>query len=147
MSQHAYSKCLIHMVWGTKRRKPMLAREVRKKLSTYLYQYAEGKQIYMHINYVNADHVHVLIDLPRHIALQKIAKLLKGSSSFWINKNRLTKSKFRWARGYGAFSVSASAIEKVKSYIRTQEEHHRKKTFKEELDDFLSAYELEVQNR
>jgi len=134
------------MVWGTKRRKAMLAREARKKLSTYLYRYAEGKEIYMHINYVNADHVHILIDLPRHLTLQKVAKLFKGSSSFWINKNRLITSKFRWARGYGAFSVSASAIRKVKTYIRTQEEHHRKKTFEEELDDFLSVYGLEVQN-
>jgi len=135
------------MVWGTKRRKATLTREVRQKLSTYLYRYAEDKEIYMHINYVNADHVHTLIDLPRHFALQKVAKLLKGASSFWINKNRLTKSKFSWARGYGAFSVSAFAIEKVKTYIRTQEEHHQKKSFEKELDDFLSAYGLEVQNR
>jgi len=135
------------MVWGTKKRKAVFEKTVRKKLSNYLYQYAKGKEIYMHINYVNADHVHVLIDLPRHFALQKVAKLLKGSSSFWINKNRLTDLKFSWARGYGAFSVSASAIEKVKSYIRNQEEHHRKKSFTEELDDFLSAYGMEVQNR
>lgn len=96
----------------------------------------------MHINYVNADHVHVLFDLPTNYALQDIAKLFKGSSSFWINKNRFTKSKFSWGRGYGAFSVSASAIENVKSYIRNQEEHHRKKSFSEELDELLSAYDL-----
>jgi len=147
MSQHAYSKCLIHMIWGTKRRKAILPREVRKKVSTCLCQYAESKEIYMHINYVNADHVHILIDLPRHLALQKVAKLLKGSSSFWINKNRLTKSKFGWARGYGAFSVATSAITKVKSYIRNQEEHHRQKSFFQELDSFLSAYGLEVHKR
>lgn len=147
MAQHAYSKCLIHMVWGTKKREPVLKRPIRKKLSNYFYKYAESKEIFMHINYVNADHVHVLVDLPRHYALKDVAKLLKGSSSFWINKNRFTKLKFSWARGYGAFSVSASAIEKVKSYIRNQEEHHRKKSFIEELDEFLSAYGLEVPNR
>jgi len=135
------------MIWGTKRRKAILPREVRKKVSTCLCQYAESKEIYMHINYVNADHVHILIDLPRHLALQKVAKLLKGSSSFWINKNRLTKSKFGWARGYGAFSVATSAITKVKSYIRNQEEHHRQKSFFQELDSFLSAYGLEVHKR
>ena len=147
MAQHAYSKCLIHMVWGTKKRKSALTKPVRLELSDYLYRYAKEKEIYMHINYVNADHVHVLIDLPRHLAVQKVAKLLKGSSSFWINKNRLTDLKFSWARGYGAFSVSASGLEKVKSYIRNQEEHHREKTFTDELDDFLSAYGLEIQNR
>lgn len=137
MAQHAYSKCSIHMVWGTKKREPVLKRPIRKKLSNYLYKYAEGKEIFMHINYVNADHVHVLVDLPRHYALKEVAKLLKGSSSFWMNKNRLTKLKFSWARGYGAFSVSASAIEKVKYYIRNQEEHHRSKTYSEELDGFF----------
>ena len=147
MAQHAYSKCLVHMVWGTKKRKPVLKQDVRVKLSKYYYRYAESKEIYMHINYVNADHVHILIDLPRHFALQKVAKLFKGSSSFWINKNRLTDLKFSWARGYGAFSVSASALKKVKAYIRNQQEHHREKSFTEELDTFLSAYDLEVQNR
>jgi len=147
MAQHAYSKCLVHMVWGTKKRKPVLKQDVRVKLSKYYYQYAESKEIYMHINFVNADHVHVLIDLPRQLALQKVAKLLKGSSSFWINKNRFTEMKFNWARGYGAFSVSASGLKKVKAYIRNQEEHHRERSFIEELDSFLSVYGLEVQNR
>lgn len=101
----------------------------------------------MHSNYVNADHVHVLFDLPTKYSLQDLAKLYKGSSSFWINKNRLTKLKFSWGRGYGAFSVSASAIEKVKSYIRNQKEHHKKLTFEDELSEFLSAYGLRVQNR
>lgn len=147
MAIHAYSKCLVHMIWGTKKRKPVLRTPTRKKLSKYFYKYAESKEIYMYANYVNADHVHVLIDLPRYFALQKVAKLFKGSSSFWINKNRLTEFKFSWARGYGAFSVSASDLDRVRSYIQNQEEHHREKTFAEELDSFLSAYGLEVPNR
>lgn len=147
MSQHAYSKCLVHMIWGTKKRKAVLERSVRKKLSQYFYEYAKSKEIFMHINYVNADHVHVLFDLPRHYALKDIAKLLKGSSSHWINKNRLTKLKFSWARGYGAFSVSASAMKKVKSYIRNQEKHHKAKSFNDELDEFLFAYGMEAANR
>jgi REP element-mobilizing transposase RayT len=147
MAQHAFSKCLLHMIWGTKNRKAILEKPVRKKLSNYFYSYAEKKGIFMQINYVNADHVHIFIDLPTNYSIQQVAKLFKGSSSHWINKHRLTNLKFSWGRGYGAFSVSASAIEKVKSYIRNQPEHHRKKTFQEELDDFLSVYELEVQNR
>lgn len=55
--------------------------------------------------------------------------------------------KFRWGRGYGAFSVSASAIKKVKSYIRNQEKHHRNRSFMEELDSFLKAYGVEEENR
>ncbi len=129
------------------KKKAVLEKSVRKKVSNYFYSYAKKNEIFMHINYVNADHVHMLIDLPTNYSIQKVAKLFKGSSSHWINKNRLTKFKFSWGRGYGAFSVSASAIDKVKSYIRNQPDHHRKKLFKEELDEFLSAYGLEIQNR
>jgi REP element-mobilizing transposase RayT len=135
------------MIWGTKKRQPVLKRDVRKQLSNYLYNYAEDKEIFMHINYVNADHVHALIDLSPQFALQEVFKLFKGSSSHWINKNRLTTHKFRWGRGYGAFSVSASGIEKVKAYIRNQEKHHRKKSFTEEYNAFIKAYDIENKNR
>lgn len=147
MGKHAYTRCIIHMIWGTKKRKPILDKKAAKKLSDYFYKYSAEKEIFMHANYVNADHVHVLFDLPTKYSLQDIAKLFKGSSSFWINKHRLTKLKFSWGRGYGAFSVSASAVEKVKSYIRNQKEHHKKRTFEDELSEFLSAYGLSVQNR
>ncbi len=96
----------------------------------------------MYINYVNADHTHALIDLPTQYTISDVFKLFKGSSSYWINQNKLAISKFSWGRGYGAFSVSGSAIEHVKSYIRNQEEHHRNKTFKEEFEDFIRAYKI-----
>lgn len=87
MASHSYSKCLLHIIWGTKSRTPVLNEEVRRKLSDYLYNYAQEKQIYMHINYVNADHVHLLIDLPTSRSIEQVVKLFKGSSSHWINKN------------------------------------------------------------
>lgn len=98
------------------------------------------KKIFMLINYVNADHVHILIDLPTDLSIMNAVKLLKGSSSHWINKNRITSQPFGWSRGYAAFLVSKSASYKVKSYIRNQEEHHRSKTFTEELDEFLKRH-------
>lgn len=147
MGKHNYTKCIIHMVWGTKRRKPVLKRPARKKLSQYLYSYANDKDIFMHINYVNADHVHALIDLHTTYALKEVFKLFKGSSSYWINQHNLTTHKFRWARGYGAFSVSASALGTVKNYIQNQEEHHRTKKFTEEYESFIRAYGLKVRNR
>lgn len=144
MAQHTYTKCLVHMIWGTKRREKVLERDVRKELSEYLYRYSKEKNIYMYLNYVNADHVHVLFDLPNTKCMQDVAKLFKGSSSFWINKNRLTPLKFNWGRGYGAFSVSPSNFDKVRTYIQNQEKHHQKKSFTEELDEFLKAYDLDM---
>lgn len=100
----------------------------------------------MYVNFVNADHLHILIDLPTSKSIQEVAKLYKGSSSFWINKNRLTVNKFSWARGYGSFSVSQSNFGKVKNYIIHQEKHHRKKTYSTELTDFLKAYKIKFAN-
>jgi len=94
----------------------------------------------MKTNYVNADHVHALIDLPTNITIEDCVKLLKGSSSYHTNLNKLIKTKFSWGRGYGAFSVSASQLKKVETYIKNQEEHHRVKSFTEEYEMFINKY-------
>lgn len=94
----------------------------------------------MKINFINAEHVHTLIDLPTTLSIEECFKLLKGSFSHYINQNRLVNTKFRWARGYGAFSVSESNVQKVVDYIKNQEEHHRVKTFTEEYELFMKKY-------
>jgi REP element-mobilizing transposase RayT len=151
MSIHAYSRCWIHLVWATLNRERMLEREARRQVSQYLTRYAKSKQIPMLVNYVNADHVHALIDLPTGQTIEEVAQLLKGSSSHWINEQGLVAGKFAWGRGYGAFSVSQSALDSVVKYINGQDEHHRLKTFAEEYEKFVRAYGLswapEVANR
>jgi REP element-mobilizing transposase RayT len=97
----------------------------------------------MKINYVNPDHVHTLIDLPTNKSIEDVVKLVKGDSSHWINENRLLRGRFGWSRGYGAFSVSHSDVEKVASYIARQEEHHRRKSFSAEFELFIKKYGLE----
>jgi putative transposase len=66
--------------------------------------------------------------------------LIKGESSFWVNKQNIIKHKFEWQDDYIALSVSQSAIETVRKYINGQEEHHKKKTFTQEYDEFLAAH-------
>lgn len=145
MSIHSYSKCWLHLVWGTLNREKILQpATVRKKLSAYLHDYAASRKIYMKINYVNPDHVHALIDLPTGYSIEEVMHLFKGSSSHWINQNDLLSYKFSWGRGYGAFSVSESSLSKVAGYIANQEEHHRLKTFKEEYEEFIKEYGLQV---
>lgn len=144
MSIHSYSKCWLHLIWETlKREKYLVDRNVRKKISTYLYEYASSKNIFMKINFVNSDHTHSLIDLPTNYSIEEVMHLLKGSSSHWINQNNFLKTKFSWGRGYGAFSVSESNLEKVVNYIANQEEHHRTKTFEEEYKEFIKVYGLQ----
>jgi REP element-mobilizing transposase RayT len=142
MSKHSYTRCWLHMIWGTLRREKLLPREARIRVSEYLYEYAKEKQIYMKINYVNADHTHTLIDLPTHLSIEDAFQLFKGSSSNWINRNNLIPGKFAWGRGYGGFSVSHSNVSEVANYIANQEEHHRKKTFAEEFELLVRKHGL-----
>jgi len=95
---------------------------------------------------VNAEHVHALIDLPTRYSIEETVKLFKGASSHWINQCRIVPAKFAWGRGYGAFSVSQSTLDKVSRYIRDQERHHRKRSFADEYETFVRAYGLQWRN-
>jgi REP element-mobilizing transposase RayT len=125
----------------------MLQKEAATRVSGYLNEYAKAKDIYMKANYVTADHVHALIDLPTGLSIEEVVQLLKGSSSHWINANDVTTQKFAWGRGYGAFSVSESNVSPVVAYIAGQEQHHRLRTFAEELKEFIERHELALAGR
>jgi putative transposase len=137
MARHSYCCCWIHLIWATKGRQPSIPPESRKMVSCHLREYAAEKQIPMKINFVNADHVHALIELPTLMSVGEAVKLLKGESSHWINQERLTPFGFAWQTGFGAFSVSYSRIESVCRYIGGQEAHHRRRPFAEELREFV----------
>ena len=87
-----------------------------------------------------SEHVHCLISLNKTQSISDVAQLIKGESSFWINKNKLTSNKFMWQDDYWAVSVSESMVPRTRSYILNQEEHHQKKNFKEEVDEFMKKY-------
>jgi putative transposase len=127
-------------------REKLLNKAAAARVSRYLAEYAANEEIYMKINFVNADHVHALVDLPTAFSIEKLMQLLKGSSSHWINSNDIVAVKFAWGRGYGAFSVSESNVDQVARYIANQEEHHRVRTFAEELKEFLDRHGLHWQD-
>jgi len=143
MSTHSYSRCWLHLIWETLRREPMLDKRAAVNASLNLTEHARDKGVYMKINFFNADHTHALIDLPTNLTIEQVVQLLKGSSSHWINENKLVRGRFAWGRGYGAFSVSQSDVDRVGKYISGQEAHHRKKTFDEEYRIFVERYGLE----
>ena len=142
MSLHSYSRVWVHLVWATLERRPLFSKTSAAKLSAHLSDYARQKSIYMKINYVNAEHVHALVDLPTNLCLEDMMKLFKGESSHWINQSKLIVGKFGWGRGYGAFSVSHSGVAEVAKYIAEQEEHHRKRSFSDELRLLVERYGL-----
>lgn len=141
----SYAKIWVHIVWGTKNREPVLDKNARVLLFEHIKVNAKEKGIY--VDFINGmpEHIHCLIALNADISLAKTVQLLKGESAFWANKEDIVKGKLEWAHEYFAGSVSESQIDKVREYIKNQEEHHRKITFKEEFDAFIEKYKLEVQ--
>lgn len=140
-----FIKVYIHFVWSTKNRFPYLeTKEIRQKVWQHIRENAKEKGIF--IDFVNGynDHCHCLVSLGVDQTIQKTMQLIKGESSFWINKQGLTKEKFEWQDEYFAVSVSESMIETVRNYIKRQEEHHGKKTFQQEYDEFISKYGFEL---
>jgi len=79
------------------------------------------------------------INLPTDRTLSKFMNMIKGGSSYWLNNN-VFQSKFSWQKGYGAYSVSASQLEKVKHYINNQQEHHKRLSFTEEYEKWKNEY-------
>jgi len=142
MSVHSYSRCWVHLIWGTLNRERLLDKRTAASVSRYLSEHAEMKGVYMKINHVNADHVHALVDLPTGVSIEDLIQLFKGSSSHWINANNLLPGKFAWGRGYGAFSVSESNINQVAAYIAEQEQHHYLRTFADEFHEFIERHGL-----
>jgi REP element-mobilizing transposase RayT len=142
VSLHSYSRCWLHLIWSTHNRERLIHKEAAARVSQFLSEYAPEKKIYVKINFVNADHVHALIDLLTNLSIEDTVQLFKGASSHWINSNDIIKGKFAWGRGYGAFSVSESNVESVAKYIASQEEHHRVRTFSEELKEFIDRHGL-----
>jgi REP element-mobilizing transposase RayT len=137
-----YIKIWVHLVWSTKNRQPLLTADIRKQVFDHIRENAIDKGIYIDsINGYN-EHVHCLISLGSGQNIDKILMLLKGESSHWINKNKIFKKKFEWQDEYFAVSVSESAVNWVRDYIKNQEEHHRKRSFQEEYNEFMHKYGL-----
>lgn len=86
------------------------------------------------------DHIHIFVSMKPDAALSDLVRDIKSNSSKWINDEKSKHVKFEWQEGYGAFSYSHSQIGDVISYIRNQQEHHRKKPFREEYLDFLRKF-------
>lgn len=138
-----FVKVWIHFVWSTKNREPFLSDNIRSKVFQHIRENAREKGIF--IDFINGyvDHAHCLISLGTDQTIEKIMQLIKGESSYWINKNGLCPGNFAWQDEYFAVSVSETVVDKVRDYIKRQEEHHRKRTFQEEFDEFIARAGLQ----
>lgn len=131
----------VHMVFSTKNRYPFLRPpEIRNEVFNHISENAKKKNVFLEAVGGYKEHVHCLISLNREMSISKTAQLIKGESSFWINKEKLISEHFKWQDDYWAVGVSESHVIDVKNYIANQEEHHKFKTFTEEVDEFMKKY-------
>lgn len=133
---------LYHLVFSTKGRLPLIGDEIQQPLYDYMggiIRNQGGKAIEIG---GMPDHVHCLARLPARKAVSDILRALKSDSSGWVNRER-PSDRFAWQTGYGAFTVSQSLVGKVRRYIQTQAEHHRARSFEEELLALLEKHGIE----
>ena len=144
----SYTNLVYHIVFSTKNRQPLINDGVKSRL----YDYIGGtirKQggIGLAINGMS-DHIHVLAKLRADKAVSDVLRDLKANSSGWMHEVFPELKDFAWQNGYGAFTVSASQIEKVREYIANQEKHHRKiGSFRDEFIKLLRANEIEFDEK
>ena len=137
---HSFVSAQIHCVWCTKNHESSLRSKLRERLWPYLGGIARENEMKALAIGGTADHIHLLVSLPPTISIAKAIQLLKGNSSKWIHETFPEMRSFQWQEGYGAFSVGVSATEATVAYIRDQAEHHRKRTFHEELEAILRKH-------
>lgn len=129
------------MVFSTKYRTPFLdSPELRRKVFQHIKHNAAEKGIWIDCANGWQDHAHCLISIGKEQSISAIAQQIKGESSFWINKNKLTKQNFSWQDDYWAVGVSQSKVEVVRNYIHRQEEHHAKRDFLREINEFSEKH-------
>jgi putative transposase len=141
------AKLYIHLVFSTKDRARSLPDEIRPELHPYLGGILKGHGCAPFEINTEPDHAHVLFLLSRTEPLSEIVGHLKKSSNDWLRMQGPQFAEFFWQGGYGAFSVSQSQVENVQAYIRNQREHHRVRSFQDELRALLKAYKVEYDER
>lgn len=140
---HSFHKIWIHAIWATKERMPLIHSDVEDQIHRFMTDQLREQGCPVRIINGMPDHIHCLFLLNAQKSIAEVVKQIKGSSSHFINQNNLIADKFSWQTGYAAYSVSESAVEKVFQYIKNQKEHHQKKSFQQEYDDFLKLYGFE----
>jgi putative transposase len=139
---NTFTQLIIHGVFAVKHRNAIIEKEWQHELFGYI---GASLNKMGHTNLIVngvADHVHILFGMKPTLALSDTMRDVKANASKWLNESEKLKHKFTWQDGYGGFSISRTHLDAVFNYIKTQEDHHRKVTFRSEYLDLLSKNEL-----
>lgn len=140
---HSFVNQLLHCVFSTKERRPLITLDLQQRLYPYLGGIARENKMKLIATGGVADHVHLLISLPSTLSTSKAMQLIKGGSSKWVHDTFSEHRLFEWQEGYGAFSIGVGDVSRTIDYINNQAEHHKRMDFKTELLAFLRKNGIE----
>ena len=140
---NTYTQIHIHCVFAPKFRQALIEPTWKNRLHQYIAGIVQNHHHKMLCINSMPDHLNMFFGMRPDQSLSELMRIVKGESSEWINKEKLTTSIFRWQEGYGAFSYPKSQITAVCNYIEEQEEHHKKKTFLEEYKEIHEKFEVD----
>jgi REP element-mobilizing transposase RayT len=138
---------LAHVIFSTKNRQALITPEIERELFAYMGGILKNNASRLIDAGGTSDHLHLIISQSKNIALSTLMKNLKKDSSVWIKTKDATFRNFHWQDGYASFSISKADLPALRRYLANQREHHKKRSFQEELVHFLDQYEVEYDER
>jgi len=147
MMANTYTQIYIQIVFAVKGRQNLIAKENREELHKFITGIVTNRGQKLFAVFAMPDHVHILVSIGPTILISDLVRDIKAGSSKFINDKKWINGKFNWQEGYGAFSYSKSSVDSVVKYILNQEEHHKKKKFKDEYLDLLEKFEIEYDQK
>jgi REP element-mobilizing transposase RayT len=140
---NTYTQLYVHVIFAVKGRSNLISIKWKEELYKFINGIIKNKNQKLMIINGMPDHLHLLIGLKPDCVLSDLIRDIKANSSRWINERKLVKGRFEWQTGFGAFSIGQSQVPIIVNYILKQEEHHKKKKFRDEYVDFLNAYQID----
>jgi putative transposase len=144
---NTYTQMYIQIVFAVKRRQNLIQKNWKDELHKYICGIINGKEQKVYAIGGVSDHIHILVSIKPNIAISDLVRDIKANSSKWINENEFVRGKFQWQEGFGAFSYAQSQLDNVIAYINNQEQHHQKKTFKDEYLTLLQKFDIEYDEK
>ncbi|WP_042721333.1 IS200/IS605 family transposase [Flavobacterium sp. B17] len=144
---NTYTQIYIQIVFAVKGRQNLISKQNREELHKFITGIVTNRNQKLFAVFAMPDHVHILVSIGPTVLISDLVRDIKAASSKFINEKEWMRGKFNWQEGYGAFSYSKSSVDSVVKYILNQEEHHKKKTFKEEYLDFMEKFAIEYDSK
>ena len=144
---NTYHQIYLQFVFAVQYRQCLITREHKEELHKYMTGLAQHRKAKMLAIHCMPDHAHLFVGFDPAVFIPDFVKEIKVASNEFVNNKKWTKTKFAWQQGYGVFSYSRSHIDNVIKYVLNQEQHHKKKTFRQEYVEFLKKFEVPYEEK